>query len=59
MTQTALASQDVSFSVPPLLDVTHVADDEIRNRLAQWQRPPLRHPPASRWETFPRQGAKW
>ncbi|HBH00429.1 MAG TPA: hypothetical protein DDZ42_00705 [Candidatus Rokubacteria bacterium] len=29
MTQTALASQDVSFSVPPLLDVTHVADDEI------------------------------
>jgi len=29
VTQTSLASQDASFSVPPLLDVTHVADDEI------------------------------
>lgn len=29
MTQTPLASQDASFSVPPLLDVTRVADDEI------------------------------
>jgi|BarGraNGADG00312_1021997.scaffolds.fasta_scaffold17448_1 Transposase DDE domain len=29
MTQPALARVDVSFVVPPLLDVTHVADDEI------------------------------
>jgi len=27
--QTALASQEPSFAVPPLLDVSHVADDEI------------------------------
>ena len=29
MTQTSLASQDTSFSVPPLLDVTRVGDEEI------------------------------
>jgi len=29
VTQTSLASHDASFSVPPLLDVTRVADDEI------------------------------
>jgi len=49
----------ITIDVPQRQLQLHVADDEIRNRLAQWQRPPLRHPPASRWETFPRQGAKW
>lgn len=29
MTQTTLARLDASFAVPPVLDVTHVADDEI------------------------------